>query len=208
MKHRNLLIITLAFISICMSDMNAVNADISSWTDENGVRHYTNKKPPKRARDIKKTDEIEYDPVEDMKRQRGLEEYREKKYLKELNKDKTTPQITNESESEEKAGKKVLEETFQINEYEVNIAGHQRESWLVVSGEVSSKSECRLLSVRIGMTGENITLGAQLNKYIRVTLKDIDSSKPGIIDENVWVDNKDDQIRWTVSEINISCKER
>ncbi len=209
LRHRKPLIIILALTAtICMPDIIAVNADISSWTDENGVRHYSNKKPPKKAEKVRRTDEIEYDPVEDMKWQRGLEKYRKEKEQKELNNNKTTPQITNESEPAKKTEKQVSEDVFQVNEYEVNVVGHQRENWLIVSGEVSSKSGCPVLSIRIGMTGENISLGTKLSKYVRVILKDIGSSGSGIIDESVWVGNKGDQIKWTVSDVNVSCKEK
>ncbi len=73
MRRWNPLVIIFALITICMSDIIAVNADISSWTDENGVKHYSNRKPPKKTRNVRKTDEIEHDPVEHMKWQKELE---------------------------------------------------------------------------------------------------------------------------------------
>ena len=39
----------------------AASADIYSWTDENGVRHFTNHEPPKHAKLLIKTPEISYD---------------------------------------------------------------------------------------------------------------------------------------------------
>ncbi|MEJ2100047.1 MAG: hypothetical protein P8X68_08720 [Desulfobacterales bacterium] len=45
-----------------------VNADIYSWTDENGVRYFTNYAPPKQAKLLMKTPEIAYDEEADLQR--------------------------------------------------------------------------------------------------------------------------------------------
>jgi hypothetical protein len=44
------------------------NADIYSWTDENGVRYFTNYAPPKEAKLLMKTPEIVYDEEADSQR--------------------------------------------------------------------------------------------------------------------------------------------
>ena len=44
------------------------DADIYSWTDENGVRYFTNYAPPKHAQLIMKTPEIAYDEEADLQR--------------------------------------------------------------------------------------------------------------------------------------------
>jgi hypothetical protein len=44
------------------------DADIYSWTDENGVRYFTNYAPPKQAKLLMKTPEIAYDEEADLKR--------------------------------------------------------------------------------------------------------------------------------------------
>jgi hypothetical protein len=43
-------------------------ADIYSWTDENGVRYFTNYAPPKQAKILMKTPEIAYDEEADLQR--------------------------------------------------------------------------------------------------------------------------------------------
>ena len=43
-------------------------ADIYSWTDENGVRYFTNYAPPKQAKLLMKTPEIAYDEEADLQR--------------------------------------------------------------------------------------------------------------------------------------------
>ena len=43
-------------------------ADIYSWTDENGVRYFTNYAPPKQAKIIMRTPEIAYDAEADLQR--------------------------------------------------------------------------------------------------------------------------------------------
>jgi hypothetical protein len=49
--------------------ISAADADIYSWTDENGVNHFTNYAPPKQARLLMKTPEIPYDKEADNQRQ-------------------------------------------------------------------------------------------------------------------------------------------
>ncbi len=44
------------------------SADIYSWTDENGVRYFTNYAPPKHAQVLMKTPEIAYDEEADLQR--------------------------------------------------------------------------------------------------------------------------------------------
>jgi hypothetical protein len=43
-------------------------ADIYEWTDENGVKHFTNYSPPDQARIIMKTEEVPYDEAADRAR--------------------------------------------------------------------------------------------------------------------------------------------
>jgi Domain of unknown function (DUF4124) len=49
------------------------NADIYSWTDENGVRYFTNYAPPKQAKLLMKTPEIAYDEEADLQRSENEE---------------------------------------------------------------------------------------------------------------------------------------
>jgi hypothetical protein len=46
----------------------SARADIYSWTDENGVNHFTNYAPPKHAKLLMKTSEIPYDAEADNQR--------------------------------------------------------------------------------------------------------------------------------------------
>ncbi len=47
---------------------STVSADIYSWEDENGVRHFTNYAPPVQAQVIMKTEELPYDEQADAER--------------------------------------------------------------------------------------------------------------------------------------------
>ena len=59
---RNMLIaVVLAALGSVGFLIPAANADIYSWTDENGVRHFTNQKPPAHATLLMKTPEIKHD---------------------------------------------------------------------------------------------------------------------------------------------------
>ena len=61
----------LASLAIAGFMTPAANADIYSWTDESGVRHFTNQTPPKHAKLLIKSPEISHD---EKAHQRRLEE--------------------------------------------------------------------------------------------------------------------------------------
>ena len=69
MKRPNIFTIIGAALWACAFLVSAADADIYSWTDENGVSHFTNYAPPKQARLIMKTPEIPHDQVADIQRQ-------------------------------------------------------------------------------------------------------------------------------------------
>lgn len=69
MRRLNILIMVSAGIWISGFWISAVDADIYSWTDEEGVTHFTNYAPPKHARLLMKTPEIPYDEEADIQRQ-------------------------------------------------------------------------------------------------------------------------------------------
>ncbi len=56
-----------------------VQAGIYSWTDDSGVRYYTNTPPPESARDIRRLEEIPYDAAADRARMAEREEAREER---------------------------------------------------------------------------------------------------------------------------------
>lgn len=68
MKRLNITIIILATVGFAGFAVSAASADIYSWTDENGVRYFTNHAPPKQATLLMKTPEIAYDEEADLQR--------------------------------------------------------------------------------------------------------------------------------------------
>ncbi len=69
MKRFNIITMVWAAVWLCGLSISAADADIYHWTDENGVNHYTNYAPPKKARLLMKTPEIPYDREADIQRQ-------------------------------------------------------------------------------------------------------------------------------------------
>jgi hypothetical protein len=59
--------ILLSSILLCCLYSTA-NADIYAWTDENGVRHFTNYAPPPQANIVMKSEELPYDELADRER--------------------------------------------------------------------------------------------------------------------------------------------
>lgn len=68
MKRLNIIILVLMALWVYGFGALTARADIYSWTDENGVNHYTNYAPPKHAKLLMKTPEIPYDEEADNQR--------------------------------------------------------------------------------------------------------------------------------------------
>ncbi len=59
--------ILLCITAVCFV-ASSLYADIYGWTDEGGVKHYTNYAPPPEARIMMKTEELPYDEAADRAR--------------------------------------------------------------------------------------------------------------------------------------------
>ena len=68
MKRLNIMILMLLAVWVYGFVALTARADIYSWTDENGVNHFTNYSPPKQAKLLIKTPEIPYDEDADNQR--------------------------------------------------------------------------------------------------------------------------------------------
>ena len=68
MKRFNIIILAMMAVWIYGSVALTAHADIYSWTDENGVNHFTNYAPPKHAKLLMKTPEIPFDEEADNRR--------------------------------------------------------------------------------------------------------------------------------------------
>ena len=68
MKRLNLRVLILVIFGFFGFAASTASADIYAWTDENGVRHFTNHVPPKQATLFMKTPEIPYDEEADNER--------------------------------------------------------------------------------------------------------------------------------------------
>lgn len=68
MKQLNIKIIIPAIIGIVGLAVPTASGDIYTWTDENGVKYFTNYAPPKQATFFMKTPEIPYDEEADNRR--------------------------------------------------------------------------------------------------------------------------------------------
>ncbi len=62
------LTIGLAAVMLCCFNSNVI-ADIYVWTDEHGVKHFTNYAPPAEAEILMQTEELQYDERADKERQ-------------------------------------------------------------------------------------------------------------------------------------------
>jgi hypothetical protein len=73
MNRMNIAALILALLGMAGFMIPAASADIYSWTDENGIRHFTNQSPPKHAKLLIKSPEVLHD---EEAHQRRLEEDR------------------------------------------------------------------------------------------------------------------------------------
>jgi hypothetical protein len=68
MKRLNIRVLILAVLGFAGLAVSTAGADIYAWTDENGVKYFTNHAPPKQATLFMKTPEIPYDEEADNQR--------------------------------------------------------------------------------------------------------------------------------------------
>ena len=68
MKRLNIMVMILAAFGFAGLAVSTASGDIYAWTDENGVKYYTNFSPPKQATLFMKTPEIPYDEEADNQR--------------------------------------------------------------------------------------------------------------------------------------------
>ena len=68
MKRLNIQVLIMALLGFAGLAVSTASADIYAWTDENGVKYFTNQAPPKQATLFMKTPEIPYDEEADNQR--------------------------------------------------------------------------------------------------------------------------------------------
>ena len=68
MKRLNILVMILVTCGFAGLAVSTVSADIYAWTDENGVRNFTNQAPPKQATLFMRAPEIPHDEEADTQR--------------------------------------------------------------------------------------------------------------------------------------------
>ena len=66
--------IVLLVAAVCFI-AGSLQADIYEWTDENGVKHFTNYAPPEDATILMKTEEVPYDETADLARMEADRQY-------------------------------------------------------------------------------------------------------------------------------------
>ncbi len=203
-----LFITPLSFIVFTIAACTANAAEISSWTDENGVRHYTNQNTPNNAENITTTDEIKHNPAENPRWKKQKET---KPNIPKIKKNRYPIRKRNTSatrySNKKKSKRKISEGIFEVNGYKINVSSHKTGNRLIVSGRVSGGLKCSRLSVRIKITGNNITRGKKHSRYISTSAGDV--GYPGsrlLISKNLTVGNKDDLIQWIVDDVDASCK--
>jgi len=68
MKRLNIVVMILSACGLAGLAVSTASADIYAWTDENGVKYFTNQAPPKQATLFMKTPEIPHDEEADNQR--------------------------------------------------------------------------------------------------------------------------------------------
>ena len=105
----------------------SLHADIYEWTDENGVKHFTNYSPPDDAKILMKTREIPYDEAADRARMED-----ERQYLEELAKleraarEAELERRVAEAERRAAEAERYAQETLQATEQALNDASNSR----------------------------------------------------------------------------------
>ena len=104
-----------------------LHADIYEWTDENGVKHFTNYAPPDDAKILMKTKELPYDEAADRARMEDERQFLEElAKLERAAKDAELERRVAEAERRAAEAERYAEETWQATEKYLNDASNSR----------------------------------------------------------------------------------
>jgi hypothetical protein len=80
-SHKQFLIFTLLVLGLGIISPPTGRGDIFSWTDADGVRHFSNKTPRDNATEVRRSQEIAYDAAGDQRNQEDERRYFEQRAL-------------------------------------------------------------------------------------------------------------------------------
>jgi len=156
---------------IYLSVNTNLHAEIFIWTDEDGVKHYTNKRPPNLPDRVRKRSEVKHDPVK-------AEEF--KKIEEKLEAELRIDELEAENEELKKALENV-ENRLKINEkalreitrqYEETLTRAEKAEYDAKEAREEAASTQRILDYKFGKPHQNRTGKKERHKKIE-QLKDM-----------------------------------
>jgi hypothetical protein len=97
----------LLFICIMSSNLKA---EIYSWTDENGKKHYSNVAPPENSKNVKNLEEISNDDVKPEDQNKGIKPKKKTKIKRSNKKNKVNTKVVQQGPATRASGLKIVDD--------------------------------------------------------------------------------------------------
>ena len=188
-------------------------ADIYSWTDVNGVKHFTNRQTKTEnvstTSAIVQSDEVEYDLQSDVIQQRKYKSWQLRKSMEsggyqtnqKLHDD--DDRFTAKNEKGSGAFRVISKGIYEVGGYEINVTGHQRGKNLQIRGRVNYGAYCE--SLRVDMKLENRD-GDRVS--VTAHVEDVGGARSGLIREDKRISRLKDRVTdtWHVVNMKVRCE--
>jgi hypothetical protein len=192
-----------------------LSAEIYSWIDGNGVKHFSNSRTAVENRPgasaVVRSGEIEYDAEADRNQQWRYEEWLLQETMGRGGRSAASPasgdsqRDTAEKEARPPRFRVVSTGIYEVSGYEVNVTGHQRGRQLQLRGRVSYGPYCERLRIDMKLRnrdGETISVKAHVT--------DVGSPRSGLIREDQEIRKFKERVTdtWHVVDMFVSCGAR
>jgi hypothetical protein len=104
-----ILIIFFILFFICIMSSN-LKAEIYSWTDENGKKHYSNVAPPENSKNVKNLEEISNDDVKPEDQNKGIKPKKKTEIKRSNKKNKVNTKVVQQGPATRASGLKIVDD--------------------------------------------------------------------------------------------------
>ncbi len=205
-------IIIAGFLTIMA--VTATQAELYFWTDENGVKHFSNA-PDASASAAEGTeagslDEIQYNPSEDRFRRYEDAAHQQEKAAEhsEIRKEKKIKPVSRKSATKVASGsgkfREISRGIYEVKGYRIDLSGNQRDDQLYVEGRISYGPPCSLLNLSISLKNRD-----GRTRHVSTEVEDAGGSGSRTIRAQTKIYRKTDSIQetWDISDIRASCRD-
>lgn len=176
---------------------------IYSWTDEKGIKHYTNI-PPKDLSMVEKAWDAEVSKPEPARKYvRQNPEYKTSRTPAPSGSEShTTASYTKKPEKKKTGFRKISRGIYECDGYTFNVSANRVGNMLNIRGRVSDGEYCEKLEAEIICTDRH-----GRKKSVRANLTNIGGNRSDLIreDREIYNWSKNPSEKWDIEEINVTC---